>query len=317
MKLNIPVVERLKDCQNVLIAGIGGGFDIYAGLPLYFELKALGKNVHLANYSFTELHKNTENYTYTNSCIHNKMVKLTSARTKVKVRDVYYPEGYLAEWFHLRGDDVPVWMFDKTGYKPLYEQYDELVNMLGIDAIVMVDGGVDSLMRGNEVGCGTIVEDAVSMSVINNLPVKVKILACIGFGTELEEEVCHYNVLENIAELAKMGDFLGTCSLTKEMECFQKYKEAYEFCANQPDHPQSHISSRIIPAVEGKVDPDSFVFYSPLMGIYWFFDMFGVAARNLLFFNMAYTTTFTDARQVWRQLFYNGVQRQPKKIPLT
>lgn len=39
----------------MLVAGAGGGFDIYAGLPLAFALEAEGKDVHLANLSFNSL----------------------------------------------------------------------------------------------------------------------------------------------------------------------------------------------------------------------------------------------------------------------
>ena len=51
--------KKLEKAQNILIAGAGGGFDIYSGLPLYFNLRAQGKRVHLANFSFTHLSQTT------------------------------------------------------------------------------------------------------------------------------------------------------------------------------------------------------------------------------------------------------------------
>ena len=54
MQLNLPILHLLEKSQSILIAGAGGGFDVFAGLPLYFALRDLGKNVHLANYSFTD-----------------------------------------------------------------------------------------------------------------------------------------------------------------------------------------------------------------------------------------------------------------------
>ncbi len=45
----------LKDSERILVAGAGGGFDVYAGLPLAFALMDLGKTVHLANLSFSAL----------------------------------------------------------------------------------------------------------------------------------------------------------------------------------------------------------------------------------------------------------------------
>ena len=53
--LNLPIYDQLSGCKNLLIAGMGGGFDVFCGLPVYFELKARGQNVHLANLSFSEL----------------------------------------------------------------------------------------------------------------------------------------------------------------------------------------------------------------------------------------------------------------------
>jgi len=53
--VKIAFFDELNAAQNILIAGAGGGFDVFCGLPLYFWLKKLGKTVHLPNLSFTEL----------------------------------------------------------------------------------------------------------------------------------------------------------------------------------------------------------------------------------------------------------------------
>ena len=37
------------------LAGAGGGFDVYAGIPIYERLRSLGKKVFLANLSFVSL----------------------------------------------------------------------------------------------------------------------------------------------------------------------------------------------------------------------------------------------------------------------
>lgn len=47
----LPVFERLASAKSVLIAGAGGGFDVFAGLPLYAALRKRGTAVHLANLS--------------------------------------------------------------------------------------------------------------------------------------------------------------------------------------------------------------------------------------------------------------------------
>ena len=35
--MNIPFFEQLASARNVLIAGAGGGFDVFCGLPLAIE----------------------------------------------------------------------------------------------------------------------------------------------------------------------------------------------------------------------------------------------------------------------------------------
>ena len=33
---DLPFFQKLSDSRRVLIAGAGGGFDVFSGLPLYF-----------------------------------------------------------------------------------------------------------------------------------------------------------------------------------------------------------------------------------------------------------------------------------------
>src|SRR5690349_17141972 len=51
-----PLLTRLRAADRILVAGAGGGFDVYAGLPIALALRAAGKEVHLANLSFSHLY---------------------------------------------------------------------------------------------------------------------------------------------------------------------------------------------------------------------------------------------------------------------
>lgn len=288
MNLNLPIFDHLKDSKNILIAGAGGGFDVFAGLPLYFTLRERGKNVHLANYSFMDF-TIARMISEPLTLIHDLVM---GTGLPIKMEFPYFPEGYLTQWFkEVRGEDVPVWMFNKVGVIPLIQAYNALIEHLKIDAIILVDGGVDSIMRGDEVGAGTLVEDSISLAAVDIVDVPVKLLACIGFGTEIEESLCHYNALENIAALTKSGAFLGTCSLIPQMEVFQQFEAACRYVWEQPGHAKSHITTRVIPAAQGEFgnfhmydDPEhqTHLFVSPLMSLYWFFDAEGVIRRSLI-----------------------------------
>jgi hypothetical protein len=199
--------------------------------------------------------------------------------------------------------------------------YEHLVKKLNVDAIIAVDGGVDSLSRGDETGAGTMLEDSLSLAALDALKVPVRILACIGFGTEVEEAVCHHNALENMAALIKAGGFLGGCALTPTMDTFQQYEAACRYVWEKPSHHKSHISTRIIPAVRGEFgnfhlypeDNHTRVFISPLMSLYWFFDLPLVAHHNLIIPLIRETQTQEDALRIVLSYWRHKPMRRPRK----
>lgn len=300
MLLNLPILDRLQDAQNILIAGAGGGFDVFCGLPLYFTLREAGKTVHLANYSFSRLDI-MSHYTETISLVEDLLEGATAGVPKT-FNAGYYPEGYLSRWFkEARGEDVPIWMFAKIGPAPLRLLYETLVAHLNIDALILVDGGVDSLMIGDEAGAGTLLEDTISLTATQTLDIPTKILACVGFGAEME--VCHANALHNMAALMKAGAFYGACALTPQIPVYDTYRAACRYVWEQPDHHKSQINMRIVSATNGESGNhhlyDDYrpaeVFVSPLMSLYWFFDAAAVAARSLLGPEIAQTNTIDEA----------------------
>ncbi len=319
MQLNLPILDKLANSENILIAGAGGGFDIFSGLPIYFTLREMGKNVHLANFSFTDLR-----LAGIASEVEILIAELlVGAKGNIRHPLQYLPEPYLAQWFkETQGEEVTIWMLANTGGYPLTQAYEHLVKHLKIDAIVLVDGGVDSLMRGDEIGAGTLVEDTLSLCAVRNLDVPVKILACIGFGTEVEEAVCHYNALENMSALIKAGAFLGACALAPQMPAFQQFEAACRYVWEQKDHHKSHISTRIIPAVRGefgnydmyKLNRGS-VFVSPLMSLYWFFDANTVIKHNMLIDTLAETMTKEEAFRLVNAFVRRMNLRPRRNIP--
>jgi hypothetical protein len=317
MQLNLPIMEALGDAQSILIAGVGGGFDVFAGLPLYFTLRDAGKTVHLANYSFNDLGL-TSHLLETETLITDLLI---GVRGRVNVRIPHSAEGYLAEWFaYIRGETTPIWMFANVGAAPLTIAYQTLQKHLGFDALILVDGGVDSVMRGDEYGAGTLVEDTISLAAAQALDVPIKILACVGFGTEVEEAVCHYNALENMAALVKADAFYGACALTPHMPAFQLYESACRYVWEQPGHPKSHISTRIIPAVRGEFgnhhsyDDHKHVLIalSPLMSLYWCFNAQIVAERSLLLPHLRRTREKREAFLIVDS-FQNGMKMRPRR----
>lgn len=321
MKLNLPILDKIADSKNILIAGCGGGFDVFCGLPIYFTLREMGKNVHLANYSFTPLDI-VAHYCNTTT-LESDLLEGASADILDELQLGYYPEGYLSRWFRdVDGNPTPIWMFAKVGPAKLLKLYQQLIEHLEIDAIILLDGGVDSLMIGDEMGAGTLLEDTISLTAVQSLDVPVKILACLGFGAELE--VAHNNALDNMSALIKQGAFYGSCALTQQMPVYQQYESASKYVWEQPSHHKSQINMRVVSAVNGHSGnyhmyddyPPRPVFVSPLMSLYWFFDATAVIKRSLLADVIRPTSTIEDALAVTMRFRRQMMDKSRKSKPL-
>jgi hypothetical protein len=317
MELNLPIFDQLAKCQNLLIAGMGGGFDIFCGLPIYFELQRRGQKVHLANFSFSDIVNFRGGIRLTDT-----LVGVTSDYEGVVP---YFPELYLAQWFdETRGEAITIWCFHKTGARPLLKNYRALTEHLSIDGILLIDGGVDSLMRGDEAGTGTLIEDATSLFVVNELTqVPTRLVGCLGFGAE--RDIAYAHVFENIARLTKAGGSLGVCSLIPQMQVYQAYEEAVLYVQGKEFQDPSVINSSIVSAVQGhygnyhltEKTKGSRLWISPLMPIYWFFDLLTVAQHNLYLSQLRNTDTFMDAVQAHMQYTRLIPKRPSERIPLS
>eukprot|EP00494_Astrolonche_serrata_P027334 UN27597 len=89
---------------------------------------------------------------------------------KMNLPSGYFPEAYLTDWFQKTfEEDVPIWTFPRKGYKYLKQAYELLVDHLKPDAVVLVDGGTDSLMKGDEYGIGSVEEDYSSLLAVHDI----------------------------------------------------------------------------------------------------------------------------------------------------
>jgi hypothetical protein len=277
---SVPLFDRLAGSRSVLIAGAGGGFDVFAGLPLYFALRAQGKDVHLANLTFTSLGSTDVTWHAT------AIARVTAVTTG---EDRYFPERRLAEWFAHRGEDVTVYAFDKVGVEPLRHAYAALTTALGCDTVILVDGGTDILMRGDEAGLGTPVEDMTSLGAVAGLPVPHKLVACLGFGIDAYHGVCHAQFLENVAALTRDGGFYGAFTLLPSMPEAAAFLDAVAYAQKHTSTRPSIVNGSIAAAVRGEFGDVQFtartrgseLFVNPLMTLYFSFDLDAIARRSL------------------------------------
>jgi hypothetical protein len=316
MPLNLPIVEQLADCKSILVAGMGGGFDVFCGLPIYFDLVRRGFNVHLASFSFSDIETLGDGERLSDT--------LVGVNADHAGLFPYFPEHFLAEWFReKRGEDITIWSFHKTGVRPLLDNYQTLIERLSIDGILLIDGGVDSLMRGDEAESGTLLEDSISLVAVNELyDVPVRLLTCLGFGAE--QDMTYAHTFENIARLTELGGFFGSCALTPQMAVYRDYEDAVLYVQDKPYQSASVINSSVISSVQGhygnyhltEKTRGSRLWISPLMSLYWFFDLRLVAERNLLYSHLRWTETVNDAYRAIYMALELIPRRRTTRVPL-
>jgi hypothetical protein len=140
-----------------------------------------------------------------------------------------------------------VYAFPPLGVQPLRAAYRYLVDQLNIDAVVLVDGGTDVLLRGDESDLGTPVEDITSLAAVAALDVPVKLVTSLGFGIDAYDGVNHVQVLENLAALDRDGGYLGALSIPGSSREAALYREAVA----DAQAAQEVLIERPVPVVRG------------------------------------------------------------------
>lgn len=293
-----PLFSRLRSASSVLVAGAGGGFDVYAGLPLVFALRGLGKRVHLANLSFSELGwLDLDDWVAPD---------LAAVGPDSAGSADYFPERSLARWLAGRGLPSTVHAFPRTGVLPLTAAYRTLVERLGVDAVVLVDGGTDILMRGDEAGIGTPEEDMTSLAAVAGLDNVERLVVCLGFGIDSYHGVCHAHVLENLAALDRVGGYLGALSIPSASDEARAYLDAVAHAQAVTPMRPSIVNGQIAAALRGEFGNVSIttrtagseLFVNPLMGVYFAVDLPALAASVGYLERIRDTKTMTEVSLV-------------------
>ncbi|MFE0514564.1 DUF1152 domain-containing protein [Streptomyces sp. NPDC058964] len=313
-----PLFTRLRDARRVLVAGAGGGFDVYAGLPLALALWTAGKEVHLANLSFADLYGLGTDVWVDRD--------VAAVRPDTTLRGDYFPERALAEWLAAQGLPSTVYAFPRTGVGPLRDAFRALLAHLGgVDAIVLVDGGTDILMRGDEHGLGTPEEDMATLAAVNGLgEVSHRLVACLGFGVDAYHGVNHSLVLENLAALDREGAYLGAFSLPRASREGALYLDAVAHAQRRTASHPSIVNGSVAAAVRGDFGDvrftdrtrDSELFVNPLMALYFCVDAPGLARRNLYLDRLEETALMRQISSAIEE-FRDALprQRQPRAFP--
>ena len=310
-----PLFAALRPARSILIAGAGGGFDVYAGLPLAIALWDSGRQVYLANFSFTQLELLDRD-----PWLDGALVAVTP---DIKGLDDYFPERALVSWLAEQKLADVVYAFARSGVQPLRSAYRRLVEHVGADAIVLVDGGTDILMRGDETGLGTPEEDMTSLATVAKLDVPIRLVTCLGFGIDAYHGVNHVQVLENIAALDRAGAYLGALSIPSTSREAALYRAAVaRGQAATPLRP-SIVNGQIAAATRGEFGDVQFtgrtrgstLFVNPLMAMYFSFTVDGLADRCLYLDRLEDTISIRHVSMRIGEFRAGQATRAPRAFP--
>ncbi|MFD3657602.1 DUF1152 domain-containing protein [Streptomyces sp. NPDC058620] len=310
-----PLFARLETAERVLVAGAGGGFDIYAGLPVALSLMHQGKNVQLANLSFSAIEGLPPDSWLAPD--------VAAVGPRSALHQAYFPERTLAQWLELHRYPSTVHAFSRVGVQPLRAAYQALIDAYDIDAVVLVDGGTDILMRGDESGLGTPEEDLTSVAALARIDVPQRLVVSVGFGVDAYHGVSHGLVLENIAALERAGAYLGAFSVPRTTREGALFVDAVAHAQQHtPEHP-SIVNGSIAAAVQGAFGDVQFtsrtrgseLFVNPLMSLCFAFELEGLA-RQCLYLDRIENTHLIRQVSSQIELFRDEiVQRPPRRIP--
>lgn len=315
--------SRLKEARRVLIAGAGGGFDVYAGLPLALALLGQGKQVHLASLSFANLHALDRG-----DWVGEDLAAVHAGSASYAD---YFPERALAQWLGQRADlglAPVVYAFPKVGVQPLRAAYRALLAYLGgTDAIVLVDGGTDILLRGDESALGTPEEDVTSLAAVHGLTgaeAPRRVVACLGFGIDSYHGVNHALVLENLAALRRAGAYLGAFDIPAGSREEAAYLDAVAHAqAATPSRP-SIVNGQIAAALRGEFGDVQFtrrtagseLFVNPLMSVYFTVDLDALAGMNQYLERIEDTVLMRQVSALIETFRYDlPARRPPRQYP--
>jgi len=276
-------MERIRG-NTVLIAGCGGGYDVFCGLDLFFRLTAADKTVVLANYTFTATSIVME---HSEEILKECCYKVSPG---VEHTSIYFPEADLANQVK-----TPVYCFLDTGIKSLTEAYNKIIELEAVDTVVLADGGTDSLMCGDEKdsegepALGTPYEDVSSIVAVQHCCAEDKYLLVLGNNIDSYHGVLDEHVWRNIANLTQQGYFVGCDTLTVNDESTRQYIDVFNAC--KPEN--SIVNSFVVAAIKGhygNYHPPHLRerlggvknCITPLMAQVWVFELEGVY-RNLIY----------------------------------
>ena len=209
--------------MTTILAGCGGGYDIFGCIPLFYQLKI---NKILTNLSFTTL---------------DLLEKLSDETHIIKLLKGFYliPPGtyadscyYFPEYELANKLNHHVYIIHNTNtISDILECYKLLIKNNNIYDIFLIDGGCDVFLSGNEKGLATPVEDMMHMKAIYLLHKHIKKYVCvIGMNIDCGHGVIEDELLSRLTFLKNNNIIINQKIWSLDDDLIKKYYEITSTC---------------------------------------------------------------------------------------
>jgi hypothetical protein len=230
--------------KNILIWGCGGGYDIYCGLVMYFDLIKTN-NVRLGSFSFTRSELLTKFDGPDPNCF---IIDHTKHH--------FDSSTYFPEWILSKHIGQSVYAVSTDIHLDSYEK--SIRNIIAkdkIDVVIVVDGGCDAVLTGLEEDLATPVEDMMTVYVVNKLKkeglIQSAYLTCLGATVE---RVNYSDFEQAVERIGQNNGFVNSISLRDlylsdkpGREHVVKYMDIFK----RSNPTNSIINSSVVSAIEG------------------------------------------------------------------
>jgi len=208
--------------EPILIAGCGGGYDIFTGLPIYFSLLELNIPIYLASFSFTKIELLDKHQKLSDN------IYLITPGQEIS-ESVYFPEQLLANKLN-----IPIIAFAYVGgVVTLEKSYRDIIKLYNIKTIILADGGCDSILFGTEEELATPVEDMMNIFVVNKLLkdniINLAYLSILGITADYHS-VNPVDVKNNIDYLKNNGALVMEYRLNNRCDISKRYVDVVLAC---------------------------------------------------------------------------------------
>lgn len=186
--------------KKILLAGCGGGYDVFGVIPLYLKFKN-DNTIFISSLSFTSM--DTLTACDCVSKINDNLYVVDANLNKIYQDFIYFPEYYLSRELNV---NVYIIIVDSTidqirnAYMSISSEFDE---------IYLVDAGCDSLLSGKESELASYVEDMMNLKAIETISCPHKYVCAIGLNCDCGHGVVEVELIDRLAYLRDTNIIVG------------------------------------------------------------------------------------------------------------